>query len=596
MTLSWQAPTDYVNRPVAILGAACIWASAGYDVRVRDPSPQQRADCVTYVEGNVASYAEKTGTSPGKVKAFEDMKSVVGNAWLVIEAVPEKIQLKIDTFAELDALTPADCILASNSSSYKSSEMLEKVSPARKHQILNMHYYMPPSCMIVELMTDGFTAPEIFPFLVERTKEGATSPYVARKESTGFIFNRLWAAVKREVMTILSEGVSIPEEIDAMWKEMFVKGRALPCQMMDNVGLDTVAFIEGHYIHERGLSSEHTVDFLKKNYLDHNKLGNKCANGGLYPPVDTTAAPKEPRIVVLDIGLASDTISPTAGEILEITLEGKLKQVLVSDQNYPDGIDIDYESGRMFWTTMGVPGKDDGSVYSAKTDGTDVRQIVPVGAVNTPKQLVVVTEHKKIYFCDREGLRVFRCNYDGSSLGLLIDNRGSGFSQEAPDHSKWCVGITVSPKLGKFFWTQKGVSKGGKGRIFTANIEMPVGQTPKTRDDVKCLVAGLPEPVDLELEEETLQLYWTDRGELPFGNTLNRVQLTKSGLLMEASQKHEVLTKHLHEAIGLKLDTKNGHIYMTDLGGSIYQCDLEGKKKKVIYSDETRAFTGISLL
>ena len=154
----------------------------------------------------------------------------------------------------------------------------------------------------------------------------------------------------------------------------------------------------------------------------------------------------------------------------------------------------------------------------------------------------------------------------------------------------------MSPKLGKFFWTQKGVSKGGKGRIFTANIEMPVGQTPKTRDDVKCLVAGLPEPVDLELEEETLQLYWTDRGELPFGNTLNRVQLTKSGLLMEASQKHEVLTKHLHEAIGLKLDTKNGHIYMTDLGGSIYQCDLEGKKKKVIYSDETRAFTGISLL
>lgn len=203
-------------------------------MRVRDPSPQQRADCVTYVEGNVASYAEKTGTSPGKVKAFEDMKSVVGNAWLVIEAVPEKIQLKIDTFAELDALTPADCILASNSSSYKSSEMLGKVSSARKYQILNMHYYMPPSCMIVELMTDGFTAPEIFPFLVERTKEGATSPYVARKESTGFIFNRLWAAVKREVMTILSEGVSIPEEIDAMWEEMFVKGRALPCQMMDS--------------------------------------------------------------------------------------------------------------------------------------------------------------------------------------------------------------------------------------------------------------------------------------------------------------------------------------------------------------------------
>jgi len=364
-----------------------------------------------------------------------------------------------------------------------------------------------------------------------------------------------------------------------------------------DVGLDTVAFIEGHYIHERGLSSEHTVDFLKKNYLDHGKLGNKCATGGLYPPVDTAATPDGPRIVVLDIGLSSDALGPAPGEILEVTLDGKLKQVLVSGQSYPDGLDIDHEDNRMFWTNMGVPGKDDGSVYSAKTDGTDIRQIVHSGAVNTPKQLVVVAEHKKIYFCDREGLRVFRCNYDGSSLDLLIDNRGSGPSQEVPDHSSWCVGITVSPKLGKFFWTQKGVSKGGKGRIFTANIEMPSGQSPKTRDDIKCLVAGLPEPIDLELKEDTLQLYWTDRGELPFGNTLNRVQLAKFGLLTEASaQKHEILTKHFHEAIGLKLDTKNGHIYMTDLGGSIYQCDLEGKKKKVIYSDESRAFTGICLL
>lgn len=58
----------------------------------------------TYVEENVALYAKKTGIAPSKTEAFEDMKSAVGNTWLVIEAVPEKIQLKIDTFAELDAL------------------------------------------------------------------------------------------------------------------------------------------------------------------------------------------------------------------------------------------------------------------------------------------------------------------------------------------------------------------------------------------------------------------------------------------------------------------------------------------------------------
>jgi 3-hydroxyacyl-CoA dehydrogenase len=161
------------------------------------------------------------------------MEDAIADSWLVIEAVPEKLQLKIDTFAQLDALAPSDCILASNSSSYKSSEMLEKVSVNTKARILNMHYYMPPQCMIVELMTDGHTTPEIFPFMVDRSKEVGTLPYVARKESTGFIFNRLWAAVKREALTILAEGVSVPEEIDSMWTEMFVKGGSTPCKTMD---------------------------------------------------------------------------------------------------------------------------------------------------------------------------------------------------------------------------------------------------------------------------------------------------------------------------------------------------------------------------
>jgi 3-hydroxyacyl-CoA dehydrogenase len=203
-------------------------------VQVRDPSPEQRADCVAYVEENVTSYAHKTGKTHGQVKAFDQLEEAVRGAWLVIEAVPEKIQLKIDTFAELDRLAPTDCILASNSSSYKSSEMLVRVSEPTKARILNMHYYMPPQVMVVELMTSGFTETTIFPFLVDRSKEAETIPYVARKESTGFIFNRLWAAVKREVLTILAEEVSIPEEIDSMWTEMFIKGAVVPCKTMDS--------------------------------------------------------------------------------------------------------------------------------------------------------------------------------------------------------------------------------------------------------------------------------------------------------------------------------------------------------------------------
>lgn len=592
-------------------------------MRIRDPSAQQRSDGIAYVEENVAAYAQKTGKTPAKAQAFENIQEAVENAWLVIEAVPEKIQLKIDTFAELDALTPADCILASNSSSYQSCEMIEKVSAARKTQILNMHYYMPPMCMVVELMTDGFTTPDIFPFMVERSKEAATLPYVARKQSTGFIFNRLWAAVKRETLTILAEGVSVPEEIDSLWTEMFVKGGAAPCKMMDgkscitqldhesqltqktlDVGLDTVAFIESHYVAERGLSSEKTVDFLQAQYLDQGKLGTKSEKGGFYPSsaaksATTNGYSSEPKIIVLDLGLAADVPSLTSGgQILQLGLDGKIQKVLVSATSMPDGIDIDHESGRMFWTSMGAPGNDDGAIYSANVDGTDIRTVLSPGSVNTPKQLALDRESKKVYFSDREGLSVFRCNFDGSDLELLIKTGDVENPEDKEDNNKWCVGIAVAPKLGRFYWTQKGPSKGNKGRIFSANIATPAGQSAQSRDDIVCLLGNLPEPIDLEVDEETNILYWTDRGELPFGNTLNKAQLNGAGLLEKSASPrgYEILAKHFKETIGLKLDTKNGHIYVADLGGFIYQCDLDGKNKKVINSDDRRAYTGINLL
>lgn len=329
---TWN-PQDYRTRPVTILGGgvlgrrvgkpilstytvtnkytnetACVWSSAGYATRIFDPSPDQRQAAITYITENAPSYAQRTAIQPNNdIHAFNNLGDAVSTAWLVIEAVPEKLALKIDTFAELATLAPADCILASNSSSYKTSEMLEKIAPEAeaRTRILNTHYYMPPGNMIVELMTNGHTSASIFPFLVERSREAALVPYVARKESTGFIFNRLWAAVKREALMVLAEGVSEPEEIDDMWKRMFVEGGAVPCAMMDSksfplflgplvmfvlvangadVGLDTVAFIEEHYVKERGLSGEKTVDFLREKYLGKGRLGSKCEKGGLYPP------------------------------------------------------------------------------------------------------------------------------------------------------------------------------------------------------------------------------------------------------------------------------------------------------------------------
>ena len=111
--------------------------------------------------------------------------------------------------------------------------MLGKVQESTRSRILNTHYMMPPIIRIVELMTDGYTAPEIFPWLSERHVEAGLSPYVAARESTGFIFNRVWAAIKREILTILADEVSTPQEFDKIWIEMFRAFKSGPCDMMD---------------------------------------------------------------------------------------------------------------------------------------------------------------------------------------------------------------------------------------------------------------------------------------------------------------------------------------------------------------------------
>ncbi|KAK6613743.1 3-hydroxyacyl-CoA dehydrogenase [Botrytis cinerea] len=579
--MTFTLPTTK-NRPITVLGGgvlgrriACTWASGGWDVRIRDPSAEQRNAALHYIENNISIYAS----------AIKYLAEAVKGAWNVIEAVPEKLQLKIDTFAELEKLCEQDALLVSNSSSYKTSEMLEK---------------------IVELMTDGETAEEVFPWYVEKLKEVGMHPIVAKRESTGFVFNRVWASIKRECLMILAEGVSTPEELDRVWVEMFGGGKGMgPCAMMDGVGLDTVAFIEEHYVKERGLPSDHTVDFLKKKYLEEGKLGAKSGKGGLYPPGQTTKVAGEEKDHHENLHAPSlhwtqfHDRYPKRRSNRGWFPDGRELRTLVSGQHLPDGLDISLKTGRIYWTCMGIPASNDGTVQSCKLDGSDIKTVIPSGAVHTPKQLIIDHVASKLYFCDREGLRVMRCNFDGSEHETIIQTGDWENPEDAKDQLKWCVGISINNKEGKFYWTQKGSSKGGKGRIFRANIQMPAGQTASTRKDIELLFQELPEPIDLEIDQDTQTLYWTDRGDPPRGNSLNSAKLGDNSLktLKEDSEEkneYQVLTRQLHEAIGLKLDTVNKHVYLTDLGGAVYRVGMDGKDKKRVY-DEECSFTGVGL-
>lgn len=221
---------------------------------------------------------------------------------------------------------------------------------------------------------------------------------------------------------------------------------------------------------------------------------------------------------------------------------------------------------------MGSPKQNTGALYRVDMDGTNNQVIVPEGQTFTPKQLHLVPEHGKIYWCDREGMRVMRCSLDGSDLETLIQTGPAGDRGSKADPRLWCVGIGVDAKRKKFYWTQKGASKGNEGRLFSANTDFSKGQDASTRTDITLLLDSLPEPIDLDIDEDQNVLYLTDRGDPPLGNSISRIHLSEDGKVDE----RKILVRKLHEAIGLALDLKNKRMFFTDLNGSLYSSDMDG--------------------
>jgi hypothetical protein len=153
------------------------------------------------------------------------------------------------------------------------------------------------------------------------------------------------------------------------------------------------------------------------------------------------------------------------------------------------------------------------------------------------------------------------------------------------------VGIVLDVKAGKFYWTQKGPDNAGEGRIFRANLEIPKGQTPANRKDIEVLYDGLPEPIDLELDLANRMIYWTDRGDPPRGNTVNRAPMDPAS--GKNKKEPEIIFNHLMEGIGIALDLKGGRMFLTDLGGSVYSANLDGSNKKTLLGAQGN-LTGIA--
>src|SRR5205085_4037177 len=133
--------------------------------------------------------------------------------------------------------------------------------------------------------------------------------------------------------------------------------------------------------------------------------------------------------------------------------DGSNRRTIVTDCHLPDGVVVDVEAGHIYWTNMGVPNLNDGSIERANLDGSNRKVIVPQGVTFSPKQLHLEKRSGKLYWCDREGMRVMRANLNGSNIETLVDT-SKGDARPGADLTKWCVGITVDPDRGQIYWTQ----------------------------------------------------------------------------------------------------------------------------------------------
>src|SRR5215813_4604840 len=172
------------------------------------------------------------------------------------------------------------------------------------------------------------------------------------------------------------------------------------------------------------------------------------------------------RLFILDLA---------EGRVFSINPDGTDRKVIVSGGRLPDGVAIDAEAGHLYWTNMGVPSRNDGSIERVDLDGRNRTTIIPEGATFTPKQLQLDKRGGKLYWSDREGMRVMRANLDGSRIETLVDT-SNGDARPGRDATKWCVGIAVDHDGDKVYWTQKGGDNASEGRIFRANLEIPKGQ------------------------------------------------------------------------------------------------------------------------
>ncbi|PHS35874.1 MAG: hypothetical protein COB07_12880 [Sulfurovum sp.] len=265
----------------------------------------------------------------------------------------------------------------------------------------------------------------------------------------------------------------------------------------------------------------------------------------------------------------------SVGAVKVIDADGSNETVLASGSIIvePDGIEIDVEAGKMYWTDMGPGGAadksvadKDGRIMRADLDGKNIETLVPKGITTTPKQLALDVAGGKVYWCDRGDVggknvdpKVMRANLDGSEIETLI------FTDVMSP-----VGIALDLAKGKLYFSDRYANTIKRANLDGTNIEIVVKDTKY--------------PVDLAIDLKTRSIYWTAR------ETGGLYCEDVDGNDMDGSSLTPIITGLL-APIGVTVDRENNKLYYTEViisekSGAIWQSDMDGSNARKIVSTQ----------
>jgi len=258
------------------MGRQIIEKSAlyNYNINIFDINPEGLDDFISKVK-------KKTDEKEIKIdiKFFSSISEVVKSADLIIEAIPEKLELKRKIFSEIDKSAPPNAIITTNSSSIPISKLEDVVE--RKDKVMNLHFYNLFTMPMADIMRGTQTSPETFQKVKNWVESIEITPLEVKKECYGFVFNRIWRAIKKDCLKIWAGGYADIETVDKAWNifcHYFIKNQFGPFQFMDRIGLDVIYDIEMSYFKNSRLADDKPPDALKE-MVDRGDLGIKTGKG-----------------------------------------------------------------------------------------------------------------------------------------------------------------------------------------------------------------------------------------------------------------------------------------------------------------------------